>query len=116
MIIPVRALRSCATVLYVISAFSDPGAWAGSQGRPETHLITIENMVYIPAQLEVRPGDWVVFSNKDLFPHTVTADGKAFESNGIAANSTWKYRAASPGVYSYHCTFHPTMQGKLTVR
>ena len=74
-------------------------------------------MQFKPSQLTVHPGDRIVFFNKDLFPHTVTAqDGKSFDSRGIAPSASWSYRATGSGVYSYRCTFHPTMHGQFTVR
>jgi plastocyanin len=113
---PVRWLVISGTLLATIFAHGDGRAAAGSQKKPVTHGVSIEGMQYSPSELSVHSGDWIVFSNKDLFPHTVTADGKSFDSNGIAANASWKFQAAGPGVYSYHCIFHPTMKGKITVR
>jgi plastocyanin len=81
-----------------------------------TYKVTIEEMQYKPSQLTVHAGDWIVFSNRDLFPHTVTSAGKAFDSQAIGANASWRYQAAKPGVYAYGCSFHPTMKGQITVR
>jgi plastocyanin len=78
--------------------------------------ITVENMAFAPSKLTVHVGDQVIFANKDLFPHTVTADDKSFDSGGIAPNANWRYTATAPGTYSYSCSFHPTMHGTLTVR
>ena len=79
------------------------------------YTVTIEGVQYSPAELAVRRGDIVVWVNKDPFPHTATADDKAFSSGSIAVNGTWKYVATKSGVHSYSCNFHPTMKGKLTV-
>jgi plastocyanin len=81
-----------------------------------TYTVAIENMQFTPEELTVHPGDRIVWVNKDLFPHTVTATQKAFDSQGIAANASWVYVAKSPGVYPYSCIFHPSMKGKVTVR
>lgn len=81
-----------------------------------TRAITIENMQFNPAQLTVHAGDRIVFSNKDLFPHTVTADDGSFDSHSIAPNATWSYRAKQAGKHAYKCTFHPTMTGAITVQ
>ena len=89
------------------SATADPG---------KTHTITIENMQFNPPALTVHAGDTIVWVNKDLFPHTVTAATKSFDSGGIAADASWSYVAANGGDYAYGCTFHPTMKGTLTVR
>jgi plastocyanin len=82
---------------------------------PPTHTITVENMVYSPARLVVHRGDRIVWVNKDLFPHTVTAGRGAFDSGSIAAAGSWSYVASRSGDYSYACKFHPTMHGQLKV-
>jgi plastocyanin len=84
--------------------------------HPVTHTVTIENMQFNPAALTVKRGERVVWVNKDLFPHTVTADNRSFDSGSIGANASWSYVARRKGEYAYSCTFHPTMHGKLTVQ
>jgi plastocyanin len=88
---------------------------AAAQGAHATYTVTIENMQFTPRNLTVKSGDQVVFINKDLFPHTATADDKAFDSHDIAADSSWKYQAGRPGEYAYSCTYHATMKGRVTV-
>ena len=73
-------------------------------------------MQFSPPELTVHRGDRIVWVNKDLFPHTVTAARKSFDSGSIAAGASWSYVAATSGDYAYGCTFHPTMQGRLTVQ
>ena len=92
------------------------GALAAAVGGAGAHTVTIEAVQYAPAQLTVRAGERVVWVNQDPFPHTVTADNKAFDSGSIAANGSWTFIAKKPGEYGYHCTFHPTMKGLLTVQ
>ena len=82
---------------------------------PKTHVITIENMRFNPEVLTVQRGDRVVWINKDLFPHTATADNKAFDSRSIEPSASWTYKARKAGEYAYVCTFHPTMKARLTV-
>ncbi len=114
--IPGRVLAISGMLLAAVFACGDGRAGTGSQKKSQAeHGVTIEGMSYTPSELSVHSGDWIVFLNKDLFPHTVTADGKSFDSNGIGADASWKFRAAGPGVYSYHCIFHPTMKGTITV-
>jgi plastocyanin len=80
------------------------------------HTVVIENMQYNPAQLRVHRGERIVWVNKDLFPHTVTAASHAFDSGSIAADSSWTYVATKAGEYAYGCTFHPTMKGMIEVQ
>jgi plastocyanin len=88
---------------------------AATAGPGKDHTVTIENMQFNPQELTVHRGDRIVWVNKDLFPHTATAD-KVFDSGSIAADSSWSYVAAKSGVIAYGCTFHPTMKAKITVQ
>ena len=79
----------------------------------KTVAITIENMQFTPAVVSVQRGDRVTWVNKDLFPHTVTAAGKEFDSGNIDAGASWTYVATRPGEFAYGCSYHPTMKGSL---
>ena len=90
-------------------------AASAAAGPGASHTVTIENLQFNPQALTVQRGDRIVWVNKDLFPHTVTAD-KVFDSGSIASNASWSYVATKSGEYAYSCTFHPTMKGKLKVQ
>ena len=79
-----------------------------------THTVAIDGTAYVPRTIKVKRGDSVVWTNKDPFPHTVTAAG-AFDSKEIAAGRTWKLVTSSVGEFAYTCTFHPNMKGVLIV-
>lgn len=81
-----------------------------------THTVVIDGTRFQSQTLTVARGDRVVWTNKDPFPHTATAVGKAFDSGGIDPNASWTYRATREGTFEYVCTFHPTMKGTLVVR
>lgn len=108
-----------AAALPVLAALTvSAAAAAGPDKAPAAavHTVVIENLQFNPAQLTVHRGERIVWVNKDLFPHTVTADGKAFDSGSIAASASWRYVAAKSGSFTYTCTFHPTMKGQITVQ
>jgi plastocyanin len=90
-----------------------PAVTAGADSA-RTHEVVIQGLLYVPETLTVRPGDVVVWINKDPFPHTATAAG-AFDSGPIAAGKTWRFTAKKAGTYSYLCTLHTTMKGTLRV-
>jgi plastocyanin len=87
-----------------------------SDAQEKTITVTIENMQFNPASLSVHRGDRIVWVNKDLFPHTVTAAGKLFDSGSIAAGVSWTLVASKNGEFSYQCAFHPTMKGSMSVQ
>jgi plastocyanin len=100
------------------SLFGGMTANAAPQGAavPKTYTVTIEGLRFSPATLTVTAGDRIVWINKDPFPHTVTADAKAFDSRDVAAGSSWQYTPRRSGEYPYGCTYHPSMKGTLVVR
>jgi plastocyanin len=93
---------------------TQPAAQAKTQ--PGRHEVVIENMQFNPAQVTVHAGDRIVWVNKDLFPHTVTALDKTFDSGSIATGVSWSYVARKKGEVAYGCTFHPTMKGTIRVQ
>lgn len=103
-----------AVLLGIAATVQAAGAGAGSGGS--SHTVIIENMRFDPPHLTVKRGDRVTWVNKDLFPHTATADSKAFDSGEIASLASWTFLARANGELSYVCRLHPTMKGSLTVR
>ena len=92
------------------------GRAAAAPRKPAKQAVTMEAVAFQPGDLTVHVGDTVVWTNKDPFPHTVTAKSGAFDSKPLAAGKTWIYRAQKKGDYPYVCTLHPTMSGTLHVR
>jgi plastocyanin len=88
---------------------------ADAFAAPQTHTVVIEGMRFTPATLTVHRGDRIVWRNKDLVPHTATAD-KIFDSHGIPADGSWTYVAAKAGTLPYACSLHPSMKATLEVQ
>lgn len=108
-------MRACAlavAALWIVGAAA-PAAEVGSTSK--THVVVIESMRFAPQTLTVKPGDRITWINKDLVPHTATADAGKFDSRSIAPSASWTFVAGKPGNFPYVCAFHPTMTGTLTV-
>lgn len=95
--------------------FSSGGSMVSAAEKTVTHTITIEGMKFTPQSIAVNSGDTIIWVNKDIFPHTATAE-KTFDSGLIAAGASWRYTVKRKGTIPYICTFHPTMKGALTVK
>ncbi len=108
---PVGRQRWRAALAIAAASFAVSAAAA-----PVTHTITIERMAFTPAEVTVHPGDRVVWVNRDLFPHTATATGRAFDSGSVAPDKSWSWRAGKAGAYDYLCTLHTTMKARILVR
>jgi plastocyanin len=77
--------------------------------------VLIVYRAYQPGELTVVAGQTVLWRNSGLGPHTVTSDTGLFDSGKINAGETFTYTFTTPGSYSYSCTIHPTMHGKVAV-
>jgi plastocyanin len=76
----------------------------------------MEDFSFQPAQLEVRPGTTVVWTNQGQVIHTVTAEDRSFDSGEIDAGARASITFSRPGTYAYHCTPHPFMRGVVVVK
>jgi plastocyanin len=83
---------------------------------PSAATVKIKDFAYQPAVLVVHAGDRVTFVNDDDEAHTVTADDKSFDSEGLDSMQTWQHVFAKTGTYHYFCELHPYMKGTVIVR
>lgn len=109
------AIALVAAFLSALTYKLDLAVATDAHAAPSVHTVVIEGMKFVPESIAVKPGDTVVWVNKDLFPHTATAQDRTFDSGELASNASWKYIASKPGKYVYVCTLHPTMKGTLVV-
>jgi plastocyanin len=111
-----------AAVLGVLLCGTAPGAASGQAkpARPVTHTVIIDATKYTPATVTIKPGDSIVWLNRDVIPHTATStlekEKGGFDSGAIAPGKSWKYTPRGVRVFPYVCTFHPMMKGELTVK
>lgn len=75
--------------------------------------VQMKDFSFKPDALTVHQGDTVVFQNDDDVTHNVTGD--SLKSGDIGAGKSWKYTFSKAGTYTYVCTYHPGMQGTITV-
>ena len=87
-------------------------------------IITIENLKYIPNEITVRLGTIITWINKDnsdplYAEHTVMIDELNAKSPEIVfaggAKEKWSYTFNEIGEFSYYCSIHPFMKGKIIV-
>jgi len=73
-------------------------------------------MKFVPERLEVAAGDRITWTNRDIVPHTVTAQPAGVESGELAQGRSWTYTARKKGEIDYLCRLHPVMRGTLVVK
>jgi plastocyanin len=80
--------------------------------------VRIDNFSFGPAALTVPVGTTVTWINRDDIPHTVvsTDDPKAFKSKVLDTDEKFSFTFSKAGTYSYFCSIHPKMAGKISVQ
>jgi plastocyanin len=77
--------------------------------------VSISQMQFIPQRVVVRKGGSVTWNQVDSMPHTVTARDGSFTSQQLGANQSFSQVFDKPGIYSYYCSLHPSMQAVVEV-
>ena len=78
--------------------------------------VKIDNFSFGPAALTVAAGTTVTWTNRDDIPHTVVSDDKVFKSKVLDTDEKFSFTFTKPGTYSYFCSVHPKMTGKVVVQ
>jgi amicyanin len=78
--------------------------------------VSIDNFNFSPPTLSVAAGSTVRWTNNDDIPHTVRAVDGSFRSKPMDTSDSYSFTFTKPGVYSYFCSIHPKMVGKVVVK
>lgn len=81
----------------------------------ETVTIHISNFTFTPAQITVKVGTTVTWTNDDDIPHSVIENAHKFHSTPLDTGNTFSMTFTDPGEVDYFCGFHAMMQGKIIV-
>jgi plastocyanin len=85
------------------------------QDKPATE-IKIDNFVFSPNTVTVAAGTTIHWTNHDDIPHNVVAEDKSFKSKVMDTDESFSYTFTKPGTYTYFCSIHPKMTGKVVVQ
>ena len=94
----------------------DSGGGNDSGGQDGEVTLTADNFAFAPTAIEAKSGSEISVENANAgTPHTFTVDGTAIDlelSPGDVEDVTIDL---DPGAYDFHCRFHASMTGTLTV-
>lgn len=100
--------RSLCALCGLTLMLTAPSAWA------ETIRVTIEKLVFSPAEISAAVGDVIEWDNRDVMAHTATAKGD-FDIV-IPPKKTATLTVTKAGTFDYICRFHPNMKARLKVQ
>lgn len=89
-------------------------AGAGLAAAQESEIaVTIEDLAFVPQVIEARPGQTIVWTNRDPFDHTATVEGGW--DILIPAGATASHVVTAGDGVGYYCRFHPNMTGEIRI-
>lgn len=83
---------------------------------PSSSEVVISNNSFGPQEITISRGATVKWTNNDAVAHTVTSDNGKFESGQITQGKTFQFTFNDTGTFTYHCSVHPSMTGKIIVK
>jgi plastocyanin len=99
------------------STVSNPPAPSPSASEADAgggSTLTIKGFHY--SALQVAPGTTITVKNMDDAEHTVTSDTKGlFSADDIGSDPKTFTAPTKPGTYNFHCEYHASMHGSVTV-
>jgi len=88
----------------------------GENTGVQTYNIEINNFAFVPASLNVKAGDTIIWTNKDSAPHTVVSDsGSEIGSATLSQGNNYSHTFNTAGTFNYHCSIHPGMKANIVV-
>jgi Copper binding proteins, plastocyanin/azurin family len=82
---------------------------------------TDSSLNFVSSNVTITAGSFVQWKNRDDSPHTVTSTASPsgvtkFDSGELDGGNVFFTQLTGPGVYQYHCIFHPLwMKGTIVV-
>lgn len=111
-----KTIATLLTVLSMATLLLLHPTRATSEDKPAAPEVRIDNFTFGPMELTVPVNSTVTWVNKDDIPHTVVATDGAFKSRALDTDQKFSFKFEKAGTYSYYCSVHPKMLGKIVVQ
>jgi plastocyanin len=100
-------------IVLALTSFLSPLLTHAQETNSVTHRVDITNFAFDPPTLIIKPGDSVVWTNRDVVPHTATASDHSWDTGEIGPNKSKRLLFDSVAKSPYYCFYHPTMIARL---
>ena len=116
-------MGTLAFVLFVALALlntmrgTEPESRESAPAKATKTEVVIGNFNFSPKTFTVPVGATVTWTNHDHVPHVVASINNQFEKSlALKADQSFSHTFATEGTYSYFCSIHPRMTGKIIVK
>lgn len=100
-------------IVLALTSFLSPLLTHAQETNSVTHQVDIIGFAFNPPSLIINPGDSVVWTNRDVVPHTATASDHSWDTGEIGANKSKRLLFDSVAKLSYYCAYHPAMVARF---
>ena len=105
----------CVAASMVLALAALPTIEKSLGASPPAVEVKIDNFSFTPPTLTVKAGTQITWTNADDIPHTVVSDDQNSSPKYSTRTRSSPSPPAKPGTYSYFCSIHPKMTGKVVV-
>ncbi len=112
----VAALVTVKVAMLLLFAVTPKVTANTQQAAPAATEVKIDNFNFGPATLTVPAGTTVTWTNRDDIPHTVVSTESTFKSKVLDTDEKYSFTFSKAGTFSYFCSIHPKMTGKVLVQ
>ena len=110
------SLTASVIIAIALLVAGSPNVTANDQPSAASAEVKIDNFVFGPQTITVPVGATVTWTNKDDIPHTTASTDGVFKSKVMDTDEKFSFKFTKAGTYSYYCTIHPKMTGKVVVQ
>ncbi|MFH2105859.1 MAG: cupredoxin domain-containing protein [Candidatus Micrarchaeota archaeon] len=80
-----------------------------------TYQVAVKDYAYEPAEITIKTGDTITWTNKAQYPRSATDGTASFSTGTIAVGKTSSITFNKVGSYEYYSANYPNMKGKIIV-
>jgi len=120
-----RHLNTGTLAFFMLAALASLTSMRGKEAETKASIpvkastteVLIDNFSFSPKTFTVPVGTTVTWTNHDDVPHVVASINNQFEKSlALKAGQSFSRTFATAGTYSYFCSIHPRMTGKIIVK
>ena len=112
-----RALTTSLAAVVLLAGCGSDDEPAAPSGGGDVVEVGMEQIEFVPKQVDVKVGQTVRWTNGESIVHNVSAEeGADFRSENLQEGETFEYKPTEAGTIEYVCTIHPGQNGTLTVK
>ena len=120
-----RHLNTGTLAFFMLAALASLTSMRGKEAETKASIpvkastteVLIDNFSFSPKTFTVPVGATVTWTNHDDVPHVVASINNQFEKSlALKAGQSFSRTFTTAGTYSYFCSIHPRMTGKIIVK